>query len=132
MAASRGAAVELHPLVRRAFFSNRLMTFETVISGQSETHTLFHFGSMLDMAGDALASVQQLHAVSISRICELCFGMRIVGRFEFLAMAALTRCLQGGLGSERVRVAALTRQLDLVVPVAGRTRQKQGLVGVFT
>jgi hypothetical protein len=70
------------------------------------------------MARDAVACIQELDALRVAGVGELPLGVRVVGGLELRTVAALAGRLQRLAIGEGLRVTALTRKLDLVVPVA--------------
>ncbi|MNT16942.1 hypothetical protein D3C72_1520690 [compost metagenome] len=124
MAAGRGAAVELEVLVVRRHLVRTGMTVVADVLRLRYAHGKRRARLVLGMAGDACLRIDLSQPLGIARIVELAGRMRISGFLQLILMAFDACLLDGLLAGERLAVAALARQFDLVVAVAGLTRQE--------
>ena len=88
VAAGGRAGVECQSLVARAVVGHVLVAEIAVVLGQRDAHRLGDAGTMLLMAGHAVAGVEHLGAVGIARIGELRLRMRVVRGFQLGAVTA--------------------------------------------
>lgn len=120
-----GAAHELEPLMRRAFFADVLMAVQAVVSGHADTHRVGAVGGVFLVTFDAAERIDVFQQVRLAHIAELRLGMTVVDVIELFLMAVETALL---VDPAVWCVAGITGDFDLIVAVGGFTRQEHAFI----
>ena len=119
------AGCKAHALMRRAFLSDLGVTGNAEIHGLCVPGGMRQFGTMLHMTGRAFGCIEPRGPFGIARVGKFAARMAVARLLELGAVAIHAARLHRLAIRKRPGVASVTRQFDLVMPVARGSRQQQ-------